>query len=203
MLRAINLSIARGGVPLLHGMSFSVSHGEALLVRGANGIGKTSLLRCISGLQAPKSGSIELSQTLAYAGHLDGIKGSLSVMENLQFWSHICGGSNPNLALETYNLSDFAQRPAANLSAGQKRRLGLARLLVSGAKLWVLDEPTVSLDAKNVLLFLRVLKDHLDGGGAAVLSSHIDLNIKMKAIDLIKFKALKSDWDYEFMELLE
>jgi len=188
---------------LLHGMSFSVSHGEALLVRGENGIGKTSLLRCISGLQAPKSGSIELSQTLAYAAHVDGIKGSLSVMENLQFWSHIYGGSNPKPALETYNLSDFAQRPAGNLSAGQKRRLGLARLLVSGAKLWVLDEPTVSLDAKNVLLFLRVLRDHLDGGGAAVLSSHIDLNIKMKAIDLINFKVLKSDRNFEFMELLE
>ena len=184
-------------------MSFSVSHGEALLVRGENGIGKTSLLRCISGLQAPKSGSIELSQTLAYAAHVDGIKGSLSVMENLQFWSHIYGGSNPKPALEAYNLSDFAQRPAGNLSAGQKRRLGLARLLVTGAKLWVLDEPTVSLDAKNVLLFLRVLKDHLDGGGAAVLSSHIDLNIKMKAIDLINFKALKSDRNFEFMELLE
>ena len=76
-------------------------------------------------------------------------------------------------------------------------------MLVSGAKMWVLDEPTVSLDAKNVLLFLRVLKDHLDDGGAAVLSSHINLNIKMKAIDLTKFKALKSDLNFEFMELLE
>jgi|TARA_B110000971_G_C20011676_1_gene501856 heme exporter protein A len=203
MLQVSNLSVARGGKLLLHDVSFSVQPGQALVLRGANGVGKTSLLRCIAGLQTPTSGIILAPETVAYAAHADGLKGQLSVLENLKFWADIYGGPRPDVALNSYSLGNLAYQPAANLSAGQQRRLGLARILVTGCRLWVLDEPTVSLDVQNVALFRKVLKAHLQGGGAAVLATHIDFELLAESLDLTNYIASVDMSSSAFEEALE
>ena len=203
MLQVSNLSVARGGKLLLHDVSFSVQPGQALVLRGANGVGKTSLLRCIAGLQTPTSGIILAPETVAYAAHADGLKGQLSVLENLRFWADIYDGPRPDVALNSYSLGNLAYQPAANLSAGQQRRLGLARILVTGCRLWVLDEPTVSLDVQNVALFRKVLKAHLQGGGAAVLATHIDFELLAESLDLTNYIASVDMSSSAFEEALE
>jgi heme exporter protein A len=190
MLHVSNLSVARGGMTLLSGVDFALNAGQILVLRGANGLGKTSLLRCIAGLQNPVEGQITAPETVAYSGHADGLKGQMTVLENLAFWSSIYHGPSPEVALDAYDLHALADRPAANLSAGQKRRLGLARMQVSGCALWVMDEPTVSLDADNVALFRAALDRHVQSGGAAVITTHIDLAIaSARLLDLTRFKA--------------
>jgi heme exporter protein A len=190
MLHVSNLSVARGGMTLLSGVDFSLTSGQILVLRGANGLGKTSLLRCIAGLQNPVEGQITAPETVAYSGHADGLKGQMTVLENLAFWSSIYHGPSPEVALDAYDLHALADRPAANLSAGQKRRLGLARMQVSGCALWVMDEPTVSLDADNVALFRAALDRHVQSGGSAVITTHIDLAIaSARLLDLTRFKA--------------
>ena len=190
MLHVLNLSVARGGMTLLSGVDFALNAGQILVLRGANGLGKTSLLRCIAGLQNPVEGQITAPETVAYSGHADGLKGQMTVLENLAFWSSIYHGPSPEVALDAYDLHALADRPAANLSAGQKRRLGLARMQVSGCALWVMDEPTVSLDADNVALFCAALDRHVQSGGAAVITTHIDLAIaSARLLDLTRFKA--------------
>ena len=190
MLHVSNLSVARGGMTLLSGVDFALNAGQILVLRGANGLGKTSLLRCIAGLQNPVEGQITAPETVAYSGHANGLKGQMTVLENLAFWSSIYHGPSPEVALDAYDLHALADRPAANLSAGQKRRLGLARMQVSGCALWVMDEPTVSLDADNVALFRAALDRHVQSGGAAVITTHIDLAIaSARLLDLTRFKA--------------
>ena len=190
MLHVSNLSVARGGMTLLSGVDFALNAGQILVLRGANGLGKTSLLRCIAGLQSPVEGQITTPETVAYSGHADGLKGQMTVLENLAFWSSIYHGPSPEVALDAYDLHALADRPAANLSAGQKRRLGLARMQVSGCALWVMDEPTVSLDADNVALFRAAIDRHVQSGGAAVITTHIDLAIaSARLLDLTRFKA--------------
>lgn len=186
-----DLAVARGGMRAVEGVSFSLSPGQALVLRGPNGIGKTTVLRTIAGLQPAIAGSIEAApDSLAYAGHADGLKSALSVTENLRFWSDVFGGPDIGQALERMNLRDLALRPAHALSAGQKRRLGLARLMVTGRPVWLLDEPTVSLDAASVALFAGVLRDHLGQGGAALIATHIDLGLPEAGIlDLTPFRA--------------
>ena len=190
MLHVSNLSVARGGMTLLSGVDFALNAGQILVLRGANGLGKTSLLRCIAGLQNPVEGQITAPETVAYSGHANGLKGQMTVLENLAFWSSIYHGPSPEVALDAYDLHALADRPAANLSAGQKRRLGLARMQVSGCALWVMDEPTVSLDADNVALFRAAIDRHVQSGGAAVITTHIDLAIaSARLLDLTRFKA--------------
>ena len=186
-----DLACARGGLPLLEGVSFSVNAGAALVLRGPNGCGKTTLLRTIAGLQPALSGAIDCPpDAIAYAAHADGIKATLSVAENLRFWAAIYGTSEIETALEQMNLRALAERAAQNLSAGQKRRLGLARLMVTGRPVWVLDEPTVSLDVASVALFGDVVRAHLAGGGMAVMATHIDLGLpEAEILDLTPFKA--------------
>jgi len=189
---------------LLCGVDFSLSAGQILVLRGANGLGKTSLLRCIAGLQDPVEGQITAPETVAYSGHADGLKGQMTVLENLAFWASIYHGPSPDVALHSYDLRALADRPAANLSAGQKRRLGLARMQVSGCALWVMDEPTVSLDAHNVALFRAVLDRHVHSGGAAVITTHIDLEIaSAQLLDLTRFKARGLSGSSAFEEALE
>jgi len=189
---------------LLCGVDFSLSAGQILVLRGANGLGKTSLLRCIAGLQDPVEGQISAPETVAYSGHADGLKGQMTVLENLAFWASIYHGPSPDVALDSYDLRALADRPAANLSAGQKRRLGLARMQVSGCALWVMDEPTVSLDAHNVALFRAVLDRHVHSGGAAVITTHIDLEIaSAQLLDLTRFKARGLSGSSAFEEALE
>ncbi|WP_411975390.1 heme ABC exporter ATP-binding protein CcmA [Sulfitobacter faviae] len=189
-MQVSNLSVARGGVPVLSGLSFALAAGEALVLRGPNGAGKTTLLRCIAGLQAPLTGQIEGAEDrVAYAAHADGLKSMLTVRENLSFWAQVFGNTDISAALDGYQLRPLADRLAATLSAGQKRRLGLARLLVTGRPIWVLDEPTVSLDADAVALFGAVLRGHLAAGGSALMATHIDLGVEARMLDIGAYRA--------------
>lgn len=190
-LRVTDLACARGGLPLIEGLSFTVTGGEALVLRGPNGAGKTTLLRTLAGLQPALAGEISCPpEEMAYAAHADGLKSTLTVAENLRFWAAIHGQRGIDAALRAMNLADLADRQAQHLSAGQKRRLGLARLLVTHRWLWVLDEPTVSLDTASVALFADVVRGHLAQGGAALLASHIDLGLpEARILDLVPYKA--------------
>ena len=190
LLTAHDLAVARAGVPVLQGVSFNLNAGQALVLRGPNGIGKTTLLRTVAGLQPALQGRVDAApEAIAYAAHADGVKATLTVAENLRFWAQVFGTGAVDAAIDRMNLRDLADRRAANLSAGQKRRLGLARLLVTGRSIWVMDEPTVSLDAASVALFGAVVADHLAAGGAALIATHIDLGIKADVLDLTPFKA--------------
>ena len=186
-----DLSVARGGVTVLEGVSFALEPGQVLVLRGANGIGKTTLLRTLAGLQPPVAGEVT-GDEIAYAGHADGLKAGLTVTENLTFWAEINGMAGIDVALEAMNLTDLRRRRAGDLSAGQKRRLGLARLLVTGRAVWLLDEPTVSLDAASVALFVAVLRAHLAQGGSALIATHIDLGLQeARELDLTPFRAVQ------------
>ena len=189
-LRVQDLSVARGGVPVLAGVNFALRPGHALILRGPNGSGKTTVLRTIAGLQPQISGQISGAEDqVAYAAHADGLKAMLSVAENLGFWSQIFGQESIDAALEAFNLHALKDRLAGTLSAGQKRRLGLARLLVTGRPLWVLDEPTVSLDADAVALFADAVRAHLGQGGRALIATHIDLGLEAAVLDVSQFRA--------------
>ncbi|MBM1311841.1 heme ABC exporter ATP-binding protein CcmA [Sulfitobacter mediterraneus] len=189
-LHVDNLTLARGGVPVLTGVSLTVEPGQALILRGPNGAGKTTLLRTITGLQPPLSGQITGAEDqVAYAGHADGLKAMLSVRENLMFWAQVFGRTDITAALDAYALHPLADRLAGTLSAGQKRRLGLARLLVTGRPIWILDEPTVSLDKDAVAQFAAAVRAHLGQGGSALMATHIDLGLEADVLDLTPFRA--------------
>jgi len=196
-LTVSDLTIARGGIRVLEGLSFALGAGQALVLRGPNGVGKTTLLRTIAGLQPPVSGRVEVpADALVYAGHADGIKATLTVRENLGFWAQAFGNSDITGAMEAFQLAPLGERPAGALSAGQKRRLGLARLLVTGRKIWVLDEPTVSLDVEAVAMFASAVRAHLAGGGLAVIATHIDLGLsEVQVLDVGPFKAKPLEHD--------
>lgn len=182
--------MTRGGLPVLEGLSFDLGEGAALVLRGPNGSGKTTLLRTIAGLQPAASGDIEgAGDRIAYAAHADGLKTMLSVEENLQFWASVFGTSDIETAIRSFDLSGLRDRLAGSLSAGQKRRLGLARLMVTGRPVWVLDEPTVSLDAASVALFAKAVRGHLSAGGAALMATHIDLGLEADVLDVAPYKA--------------
>ena len=189
-LTVFDLDIARAGVPVLQGVSFNLRQGQTLVLRGPNGIGKTTLLRTIAGLQPAASGRISVDdQAVAYAAHADGVKSTLSVAENLGFWASVFGSRTVAEAIAAFDLAPIADRRAAHLSAGQKRRLGLARLLVTGRPIWALDEPTVSLDAAAVQMFARVISAHLASGGSALIATHVDLGLAADQLDLTPYRA--------------
>jgi heme exporter protein A len=189
-LRVEDLAVARGGQVALAGLSFALAGGEALVLRGPNGVGKTTLLRTLAGLQPAVAGRISIPpESLAYASHADGLKATLTVAENLRFWAALHGLAEIGPAVEAMDLGALTGRRAANLSAGQKRRLGLARLLVTGRPVWLLDEPTVSLDAASVALFAGAVRGHLAGGGAAIMATHIDLGLaEARVLDLAPYR---------------
>lgn len=199
-----DLTVARGGVPVLEGVSFVLTSGKALVLRGPNGAGKTTLLRTVAGLQPPMAGTVSGAEDrIAYAAHADGIKQVLTVAENLKLWADVFGQSDIAPALEAFNLKDLRDRAAGSLSAGQKRRLGLARLMVTGRPIWVLDEPTVSLDVASVALFADAVRAHLAAGGSALMATHIDLGLEADVLDVTPYKAVLStaieDFDEAFL----
>ncbi|MFU8883225.1 MAG: heme ABC exporter ATP-binding protein CcmA [Rhodobacterales bacterium] len=203
-LNVTDLSVARGGIPVLEGLNFTLHAGEALILRGPNGVGKTTVLRTVAGLQPPLAGVIGLDRdAMAYAGHADGIKTTLSVRENLEFWADVFGTGRIDSALAAFDLSSLSDRAAGALSAGQKRRLGLARMVVTGRMVWVLDEPTVSLDVTAVALFAQAVRDHLGKGGMALMATHIDLGLaEARVLDVAPFRAkapAHDDFDGAFL----
>jgi heme exporter protein A len=174
-------------------LDFTAISGEALAVTGPNGAGKTSLLRIIAGLLTVAAGSIGLEDgerelTLAeqahYLGHRDAMKPALSVLENLAFWRDFLGGDASNAAqsLVAVGLDHAADLPAAYLSAGQRRRLSIARLLAVRRPIWLLDEPTSALDAPGQSLFATLMRDHLARGGLIVAATHAPLGVDAKEL---------------------
>lgn len=189
VLTLTDVACARGGQRILDHVSFALGRGEVIVLRGPNGAGKTTLLRTIAGLQRPLSGRIEVeAEDLIYASHADGLKGTLTVAENLTFWARLFGGGAIDHALETMELTKLSGNFAQNLSAGQKRRLGLARLLVTGRDIWILDEPTVSLDQASVAIFSDVVAEHVAVGGSVLATTHIDFMPDARTIDVSEFK---------------
>ncbi len=182
------LRCVRGGREVFSGLDFEVFSGEALAVTGPNGAGKTSLLRLIAGLLALPGGSIDLEggdaeltlpEQAHYLGHRDALKPSLSVSENLAFWADFLGGERADAAtsLAAVGLDHTAQLPAAVLSAGQRRRLSIARLLTVQRPVWLLDEPTSALDAAGQAMFASLMREHLGGGGLIVAATHAPLEV--------------------------
>jgi heme exporter protein A len=190
MLTAQNVAVARAGVMVLAGVSFTLPAGRALILRGPNGAGKTTFLRAIAGLQPISGGILTAGEDdIAYGAHSDGVKPTLTVAENLDFWAQIYGTDLAASAMSDMQLETLSSRRAGQLSAGQKRRLGLARILATGRKIWVLDEPTVSLDAASVALFGAAVQAHLAKGGAALMATHIDLGFAADVLDITPFRA--------------
>jgi heme exporter protein A len=178
-----NLTCVRGGREVFTGLSFSLSAGEALVVTGRNGAGKSSLLRLIAGLVAMASGSLTLTggdadatpgEQAHYLGHLDAVKPSLSVSENLAFWTAYLGGlpTAADTALDAVGLEPLTGLPAAYLSAGQRRRLSIARLVAVQRPLWLLDEPTSALDQPSQQRLAELMRGHLASGGMIVAAAH-------------------------------
>ena len=178
-LEARALSCRRGPALLFRELSFSLQAGEWLAVRGPNGSGKTTLLRCIAGLTRPESGTISREGALLYAGHAPAIKDDFSAEENLRTALGLSGvdvdAARCREALGRVGLERRRALPARRLSAGQRRRIGLARLLLDPSPLWVLDEPLTALDDDGQRLFSEALAGHIGRGGAALLATHHDL----------------------------
>jgi heme exporter protein A len=174
MLSAHDLAYERHFRPVFAPVSLELDAGRLLLVTGANGSGKTTLLRLLAGLLRPTAGTIDnRAGATLYLGHQLALKDDLTVQENLRFAQHFNGSTGATgQALTRLGLDAARQRPARNLSTGQRKRCALARLLLSDASLWLLDEPYSNLDSEGVALVDELLQQHLAGGGACVLSSH-------------------------------
>src|SRR5476649_827004 len=182
----------RGGREVFSGLDFEASSGEALAVTGPNGSGKTSLLRLTAGLLTMAGGSIDLEgggpdltlpEQAHYLGHRDALKPALSVLENLSFWRDFLGGEAFDAtALDAVGLDHAAHLPAAFLSAGQRRRLSIARLLAVRRPVWLLDEPTSALDAAGQSEFTGLMREHLARGGLIVAATHAPLGIEAREL---------------------
>jgi heme exporter protein A len=185
-LNVENLLCVRGGRTLFKDLSFRLAAGESLRLQGPNGAGKTSLLRMIAGFLPPGAGRIRvedgqtehtIDEVCHYVGHLNGIKSALTVRENLDFWRSYLQGGDVGKAMRRFALTGLNDIPAGLLSAGQKRRLALARLAVAHRPLWLLDEPTVSLDQGSCDMFAGLLSAHIAAGGIAIAATHVPLAV--------------------------
>ena len=201
LFQARALDCERGGRLVFAGLDFALSAGGALVLRGANGSGKSSLLRILAGLLRPAGGSLEWAGApvsedpeahrarLHYVGHLDALKTALTVAENLAFWAGLRGSAaGVGAGLDHFGLGELADMPARYLSAGQRRRAALARLVASEAALWLLDEPTVTLDEASVAALGRAMAAHRAAGGIVVVATHGALEIaEARNLDLSAF----------------
>ena len=178
-----DLVCIRGGRQVFSGVGFAVEAGAALLVTGPNGAGKSSLLRLIAGLVGVAGGGIALDggdgeltigEQAHYLGHQDALKSALSVSENLAFWACVLGSgaAKVDAALATVGLGNLARLPALYLSAGQRRRLSIARLIAIARPIWLLDEPTSGLDASGQTMLADLMRAHLAGGGLVLAATH-------------------------------
>ncbi len=186
MLRAESLAVFRGERLVFRDLDFSLVAGQALVLAGPNGSGKSTLLRLLAGLVRPIAGRLlwqgedaladlaEHAARVAYVGHQDAVKPGLTAAENLRFAARLAGGAVVD-ALAAVGLGDLADLPARMLSAGQKRRLALARLALTQAPLWLLDEPTLGLDTASIGRFGALLADHRARGGMVVAATHVPL----------------------------
>jgi heme exporter protein A len=176
LLEGRDLAVVRGVAKLFQGVSFRVSAGEWIAVRGPNGSGKTTLLRCVAGLTHAEAGSVTRAGDFIYAGHLPGINDSFSADENLRGALALRGvavdAAAATDALERVGLARRRQLPARRLSAGQRRRIGLARLMLDPAPIWILDEPLTALDDAGQALFEDLLARHLARGGLGLVATH-------------------------------
>jgi len=191
-LEASDLACFRGGRQVFSGVSFAVRVGEALLITGPNGAGKSSLLRLVAGLLRPSAGTLGLdggdpeltiAEQAHYLGHQDALKPALSVLENLDFWARFLGGRATDLSstLADVGLGAIAGLPAAYLSAGQRRRLSIARLIAVKRPLWLLDEPTTALDVTAQAMLAGLMRAHLRGGGLIVAAVHGPIGLEKPA----------------------
>ena len=189
-LIASELSSQRGGRTLYAGLSFAVDAGQALLVTGPNGAGKTTLLRTLAGFLRPETGHIRLEgsaeavpigEQCHYVGHANAVKPSLTVAENATFWGGFLGGASQRLdaALDAFGLAALRDIPAGYLSAGQRRRAGLMRLILADRPIWLLDEPTASLDDAAQAMLVGAVNRHLASGGLAVAATHLPLGFDL------------------------
>ncbi|MGA2792988.1 MAG: heme ABC exporter ATP-binding protein CcmA [Roseiarcus sp.] len=205
-LSGANVTIERGGRRLFSDLTFEVAAGEALIVTGPNGAGKSSLLRAIAGLNPAAAGAIALEggddeQTVGeqshYVGHADALKGALTARENLDFWAQMLRGAAEAsararqaralrvvAALDRLGLAHVVDFPVNVLSAGQKRRVALARVLVAYRPLWLLDEPTSALDAAARMRLAEIMRAHLAGGGLIVAATHAPLGLDARQLNL-------------------
>ena len=194
-----NISCIRGNKLLFKNLNFKLNNKELLVIKGANGSGKTTLLKILSGLLKPISGSIivnkkdmnllkdEYFKYFEYIGHENAIKSALTVRENLNFYLKIkkdLTKKNFEKAIKIFNLKNLLDVKIENLSSGEKRRVSLSRLILSKSKIWFLDEPTNGLDKINTLNFFKILKQHLQFNGLAIIASHDEIKIKNKNINL-------------------
>ena len=193
------ISCIRGNKLLFKDLNFKLNTKELLVIKGANGSGKTTLLKILSGLLKPISGSIivnkkdmnllkdEYFKYFEYIGHENAIKSALTVRENLNFYLKIkkdLTKKNFEKAIKIFNLKNLLDVKIENLSSGEKRRVSLSRLILSKSKMWFLDEPTNGLDKINTLNFFKILKQHLQFNGLAIIASHDEIKIKNKNINL-------------------
>ncbi|MBC8037898.1 MAG: heme ABC exporter ATP-binding protein CcmA [Rhizobiales bacterium] len=189
-LKADSLQCERGGRTVFTGVSFALKAGELLQLTGANGSGKTSLLRLVAGLGEPASGELKLNgghaeltigQQAHLIAHQEALKTALTVVENLSFWAAFLGGGPIDRALAAFNLERLALYPAGLLSAGQKRRLALARLLVVPRVLWLLDEPMAGLDKASQGRLSDAMTEQLAKGGMIIAATHVPLGVEAQA----------------------
>ncbi len=195
-LTAADVTIERGGRRLFSGLAFEAEAGEALVVTGPNGAGKSSLLRAIAGLLPISAGAMVLQggddersigEQAHYVGHADAQKGALTARENLDFWAQMLGGEGAvaaRAALDLLGLAHILDFPVNVLSAGQKRRVALARLVVAYRPLWLLDEPTSALDSAAQFRFGDIMRGHLAQGGLIVAATHAPLGLDARELKL-------------------
>lgn len=205
MFSGENLAYVRSGRIIFKGLSFDLKPSEHILLQGPNGSGKSTLLQVLMGVLAPRAGTVRWQDQnveedikayhrhIQYLGHRNGLQPSLDLVQNASFWMGLAGIKPDEKiiesALKAVGLFDFADFPSHVLSAGQQRRLAIARLIVTKPKLWLLDEPTVSLDEASKAKFFEILQQHLHQGGMAIIATHDIQSSGGKKINMVDYHA--------------